>query len=421
MFSNKINNGKKLTQEIAIERIEKRCKENNITFLGFNNETKSYENDKTLLILQCNNCQHIWNTTQYCKFVRNGRKCPNCNKYNKNKPIDVESEILNACKDKNFTFLGFNTIDKQYHTKNDYLILQCNSCGIIWNDTRCKDLLISNKKHHTCGRKKPTIKHKHTQDRKIERIQKMLKNTTLEVIELNNNTITFKCILCSSIFTYSYTTFISNKGDIHCKICDRHDRFNQEKAIEVIIKQCKKSDFTFLGFNTNNGLYQGKNTQLILQCNKCKRIWKTTRFCFLKDKIMVCKDCHTHYRMEKEIEIFLQENNYEVERGKTFDWLKYKSNLFLDVYIPKLNIAIECQGIQHFEPRDFCSKLTEEKSLEIFKQQLERDKTKLKLCKEHNLKLLYFSDEVKYKEFLSEKLIKNKNELLKIIKQYEEN
>lgn len=39
--------------------------------------------------------------------------------------------------------------------------------------------------------------------------------------------------------------------------------------------------------------------------------------------------------------------NIKYERYKKFSWLK-KQNL--DFYLPDYNIAIECQGIQHFEP-----------------------------------------------------------------------
>ena len=86
---------------------------------------------------------------------------------------------------------------------------------------------------------------------------------------------------------------------------------------------------------------------------------------------------------------------YNIERQKRFDWL---GNQSLDIYIPKYNVAIECQGEQHFEPIDFANR-GEEWSNENLKRIQELDATKKLLCEEHNVKLLYFgkkkySDEI---------------------------
>ena len=89
--------------------------------------------------------------------------------------------------------------------------------------------------------------------------------------------------------------------------------------------------------------------------------------------------------MEEEVRLFLIKNNIDFIQEKTFDWLKDKNNLFLDFYLPGLNAAIECQGIQHFKPVDFFGG---ENSLLIIEH---RDDLKYRLCEEHNIKLLYFT------------------------------
>ena len=58
----------------------------------------------------------------------------------------------------------------------------------------------------------------------------------------------------------------------------------------------------------------------------------------------------------------------------------------LDFYLPDYNIAIECQGIQHFEPIDFFG--GEEK----FDEQIERDRIKYNLCKNNNINIIYYSN-----------------------------
>ena len=44
------------TMKDYLEKIEQKCRENNITFIGFANENNEYKNNKTKLILKCNKC-----------------------------------------------------------------------------------------------------------------------------------------------------------------------------------------------------------------------------------------------------------------------------------------------------------------------------------------------------------------------------
>ena len=60
--------------------------------------------------------------------------------------------------------------------------------------------------------------------------------------------------------------------------------------------------------------------------------------------------------------------------------------MFLDFYLPDFNIAIECQGGQHFSPIDLFG------GEEFFNKTLLRDGIKNKLCAEHGIKIIYFSN-----------------------------
>ena len=70
----------------------------------------------------------------------------------------------------------------------------------------------------------------------------------------------------------------------------------------------------------------------------------------------------------------------------------------LDIFIPELNVAIEYQGRQHYEPIPFF------KGVEGLLQTQERDKLKAKLCTENGVTLLYF----RYDEEITHKLIENR-------------
>lgn len=80
-------------------------------------------------------------------------------------------------------------------------------------------------------------------------------------------------------------------------------------------------------------------------------------------------------------------------------------------------MAIECQGIQHFKLVSFTSKDSKEEILISFNKIKNNDIKKYNLCKDNNIKILYYSD-VNYKKFLSEKIIHSLDELLNYIKQY---
>lgn len=107
--------------------------------------------------------------------------------------------------------------------------------------------------------------------------------------------------------------------------------------------------------------------------------------------------------MEKEISAFLDDNGIEHYMRKHFDWLGKQE---IDIFIPKHNVAIECQGEQHFKPIKFYGGENE------FKKIKQLDETKRKLCEENGIKLLYYSNlsiDYPYQVF------ENKKELLKEI------
>ena len=84
----------------------------------------------------------------------------------------------------------------------------------------------------------------------------------------------------------------------------------------------------------------------------------------------------------------------------------------LDFYLPDYDIGIECQGRQHFIPVE---KFGGE---EGFKDTQIRDALKKKQCEKHNIKILYFTELKKYSDFMGEKLVKTKDNLIESIEKY---
>jgi very-short-patch-repair endonuclease len=90
--------------------------------------------------------------------------------------------------------------------------------------------------------------------------------------------------------------------------------------------------------------------------------------------------------LEGEFRRFLEENNINYEyqcNKKRFKWLGKQR---IDFYLPDYNIAIECQGGQHFYPSD---KFDGE---EGFRKTLILDSLKREKCKQNGIKLLYYAN-----------------------------
>jgi hypothetical protein len=94
-----------------------------------------------------------------------------------------------------------------------------------------------------------------------------------------------------------------------------------------------------------------------------------------------CPSCSSS-KGEECIIKYLEENNIEYIFQKKFENCIYKNPLRFDFYLPKYNICIEYDGIQHFEPIKFFG------GEEIFKNIKERDNIKNEYCLENNIKLI---------------------------------
>ena len=90
-------------------------------------------------------------------------------------------------------------------------------------------------------------------------------------------------------------------------------------------------------------------------------------------------------RLEHKVKTFLGKNNIVFIEQYREKWLSKQS---LDFYLPNYNIAIECQGLQHF------SRKTRWDSYD-FDVIYERDVRKYNLCKENGIEIIYFSNDYK--------------------------
>ena len=121
-----------------------------------------------------------------------------------------------------------------------------------------------------------------------------------------------------------------------------------------------------------------------------------------------CKQSH----LECQTRNLLEKYNIAFDPQRTFGWLKSNKNyhMYLDFYLPEYNVAIECQGEQHY-----LAKAQWHFTLEDISEIKFRDLLKFFLCVEHNIPVYY----IRYDDNVNERLsdIINKIKRIKPIRQ----
>ena len=396
-----------------MEKIKNKCIENNLTFIAFVTENGLYKNNQTKLHLKCNQCGYEWKTTTYYKFLNRTSKCPVCNCKKKRTKEDFLKKILLKCEKENYLFIEFVN-NPTVINRDTKLKLQCNNCGKIWDSTTINNFLKDDRKSHKCGRKNSIQSIRKYKDINTinEEIKTKLQGTTLTFLRVVSETyrgikkcdIEVYCNICKNTFILSYGNLL-RINNVKCKKCEIHNKIKHEDAFNNIKTKCDLVGYTFIGFNTDNGRYNGKNTKLVLQCNDCGRIWKTTTYSAFLNKTIKCNGCSNVWQLEKEVKYILDKNSIIYDEQKTFEWLKYDKYLTLDFFLPEYNIGVECQGRQHFMP---VSKFGGSVGFEKTKI---RDNIKFEKCLDNNIQIIYFTYK-KFPYFNKEKTINNENDLL---------
>ena len=231
-----------------------------------------------------------------------------------------------------------------------------------------------------------------------------------------------KCILkYGNKYDYSKVKYINSKVKV-CIICHEKDEFGEEhgefwqrpndhlngcgcpkcndKYIPTTEEWIKKAKQVHGDkYDYSKTVYINSQTNICIICPEHGEFWQLPSTHLKGSGCPLCVGTHgEQYIME-----FLNKNNIQFEFQKTFKWLKYRKNLYLDFYLPELKCCIEFQGEQHYKPINFGSKNKKE-LLSEFKLIQKRDIVKEKLCRENNIRIFY----IKYDELFNiENIINN--------------
>ena len=187
------------------------------------------------------------------------------------------------------------------------------------------------------------------------------------------------CPKCRNYFEWTTENFIQKAKEVH------GDKYDYSKTI-----------------------IEGRDIKTCIVCPKHGVFWQKPCEHLYGSGCPKCRESH----IEREIRLMLEDEHIEYIyqcRKSTLPWILRQT---LDFYLPQYNIAIECQGMQHYQPTTFTTDKSKEKRLAFLQKVQERDARKARLCKENGVDLIYYTDQRIPEEFPT---FKDKNRLLEYI------
>ena len=205
-------------------------------------------------------------------------------------------------------------------------------------------------------------------------------------------------------YDYSNVEYVNNRTKV-CIICPEHGEFWQMPDNHLHGCGCPKCGFEktrdskfmseemFLRRATivHNGKYDYSKVKIrngridgkvCIVCPIHGEFWQAP---YIHLHGCGCPKCRMSI-IEKHVMVYLEKKIINYEYQKTFKWLKTKTcPQTLDFYLPDYNVAIECQGKQHFEPVEFFG------GEENFNYVIERDERKRILCEENGVRIEYIN------------------------------
>ena len=132
------------------------------------------------------------------------------------------------------------------------------------------------------------------------------------------------------------------------------------------------------------GQYSAVATKISFRCKRCGKVWEAK-----PNNILNGKGC-PHCKMSKgEMKIAQILDGMAIEYGTQYRFpdCKDESVLPFDFFLPKYNICIEYDGLQHFEPCTFGG-MPKERAIENFIRVQKHDKIKDEYCQDNNITLI---------------------------------
>jgi len=184
------------------------------------------------------------------------------------------------------------------------------------------------------------------------------------------------CIICPKHgeFWQLPTNHLRGKGCQKCR--DEETSINNKSSKEEFVTKAKQVHGNKYDYSKIE--YINSQTKVCIICPTHGEFWQRPNAHLRGRGCRLCKESH----LEREIRVALTNNNIAFSVGKHFNWL---GRQHLDFYLLDYNVAIECQGEQHFIK---ANKFNRKRTLDEI---IARDVLKNTLCKENGVKLFYYT------------------------------
>ena len=431
-----------MSKKIKIEEIKERLKglediDHHIVDLS---NYKNFTVDK--VNVSDKRCGHTYKVTlkNFCR----GTRCPICSRNEVSNKLKINEENLKV--NPNLEVIEYNGMNIEGAYK-------CVNCGRMHHITH--KMSLSNKFRCTCS--VPKVE-KHNKN--LDKYDDILKDFNLTIerdyFKSTVKPAIFKCTKCGNTHVGYYNNIVVN-GSSPCTKCSKNVRYRtenferyykilNEKGLTIdgeITKVNKKYNFRHSecgesftkqlsdilyndqgcpkcaiknrcilneddarnklseSFNLEiHGEYINTTVESDLKCKKCGLIFKDKiRNVFMRKDKYGCPSCSCFLNKsmgETKILEYLRKRGISFSLQKTFENMVHKSNLKYDFFLDEYNLAIEFNGVQHYEPVEYFGG---EKYLMELK---EKDEIKIRYAHENKINLLI----IKYTEI---------NEIEKII------
>lgn len=352
-------------QRYNLDKIKSKLKNINPNIEILSNE---YKNNQTKLHCKCLIDGYEWYATW--NKLQQGRGCPECGGVRTDYTIDdikTKLKLVNP---------NIEILSNEYIDAVSKLKCRCLIDNHIWYASWRN--LQTGKGCPICGNGKISKAKRLCLDIKKDRLNKINPNMKVlgERFEDGKSLLKCECLIDGYIWESLWNNLSHGQGCPECKNRNTGDR------CRLTLDEVKEEIYNI---NPNikilSDKYESTHTKMKCKCLKCGYEWETIRSILRQG--CGCPRCNNS-KGEKAISVYLEDSNIRYIQEYSFKDLLSVNDVLLrfDFYLPKHNICIEYDGIQHFEPVDFFG------GEEQFNNQKHNDKLKNTYCRNNNIGLL---------------------------------
>lgn len=307
-----------------------------------------------------------------------GSGCPKCSNENNKHNLSNTNEFINKAIKLHGNKYSYNNVN--YISDRVKVCITCLKHGEFWQKPNC----------HLQGRGCPKCAGKNkTNDEFINKIIQKFGNI-YDFSKTNYKKSHEKVIIGYNNHFFEITPsklLSSNKPIIMDRVYNSNDFI-----IKSSLKHKNKYDYSKV-------VYEKSNEKVCILCPEHGEFWQTPN---IHLSGCGCPNCKSSI-LENEIKNILDKNKINYIQQYRPDFLNDKfSHKSLDFYLPDHKIAIECQGIQHFNSIKYWSGDVG------LSNQINRDVSKYEKCNLNNIKLIYYINEhISLKNIINDNIFKN--------------